>query len=55
MLDVALALVPARDDDGQAVFSAQTVADPAYFVIAALVGMVVLVSAKLTALKIRWL
>ena len=43
MLNVALALVPAGDDDGQAVFSAQPVTGPAYFVIAALVGMVVFV------------
>ena len=43
MLNVALALIPARDDDGQAVFFAQPVAGPAYLVIAALVGMVVLV------------
>lgn len=42
MFNIALALVPAGDDDGQAVFSAQTVAGPAYFVIAALVGMIVL-------------
>ena len=43
MFNVALALIPAGDDDGQAVFFAQPVADPAYLVIAALVGMVVLV------------
>ena len=43
MLNIALALIPTGDDDGQAVFSAQSVAGPAYFVIAALVGMVVLV------------
>ena len=42
MLNVALALVPAGDDDGQAVFSAQPVAGQAYLVIAALVGMVML-------------
>lgn len=36
-------IIPARDDDGQAVFFAQPVAGPAYLVIAALVGMVVLV------------
>ena len=46
MLDVALALVPAGDDDRQAVFSAQSVAGPAYLVIAAFVGMVVLVVGK---------
>ncbi len=43
MLDVALALVSAGDDDGQIVFSAQPVAGPAYLVVAAFVGMVVLV------------
>ena len=43
MLNVTLALVPAGDDDGQAVFSAQPVAGQAYLVIASLVGMVVLV------------
>ena len=43
MLDVALALVPAWDDDGQAVFSAQSITGPADLVIAALIGMVVLV------------
>ena len=43
MLDVALAFVTAWDNDGQAVFSAQPVTGPAYLVIAALVGMVVLV------------
>ena len=42
MLNVTLALVPAGDDDGQAVFSAQPVAGQAYLVIAALVGMVML-------------
>ena len=43
MLNIALALVLARDDDRQAVFSAQSVAGPAYLVIAMLVGMIVLV------------
>lgn len=43
MLNIALALVTARDDDGQAVFSAQSVTGSAYLVIAAFVGMVVLV------------
>lgn len=43
MLNVALALVPAGDDDGQTMFFAQPVADPAYLMVAALVGMVVLV------------
>ena len=46
MLNVALALVPARDDDGQAVFFAQPVAGPAYLMVAALVEMVVLVVGK---------
>lgn len=35
-------VVPTGDDDGQAVFSAQPVTGPAYFVIATLIGMVVL-------------
>lgn len=43
MLNVALALIPARDDDGQAVFSAQPITDPAYLMVAALVGVAVLV------------
>ena len=43
MLNVALALILAGNDDGQAVFFAQPVTGPAYLVIAALVGMVVLV------------
>ena len=51
MLDVALALVPAGDDDGQAVFSAQPVTGPAYLVIAALVGMVVLVVGEADRIK----
>ena len=56
MFDVALALVPARDDDGQAVFSTQPVAGPAYLVIATLVGMVVLVVGETDRIKkIRWL
>ena len=42
MLDVALALIPAGDDDGQTVFSAQPVTGSAYLVITALVGMVML-------------
>lgn len=41
MLNIALALVTARDDDGQAVFSAQSVTGSAYLVIAAFVGMMV--------------
>ncbi len=55
MLDVAFALVLAGDDDGQAVLLADPVGGAADDVIAALVGMVVLVVRKLTALKIRWL
>lgn len=51
MLNVALALIPARDDDGQAVFFAQPVADPAYLVIAALVGMVMLVGDEADRIK----
>ena len=43
MLNIALALIPAGDDDGQAVFSAQPITDPAYLMVAALVGVVVLV------------
>ena len=46
MLNVALALVPAEDDDGQVVFSAQLVTGPAYFVITVLVGMVVFLVGK---------
>ena len=41
MLNVALALVPAGDDDGLAVFSALSVTGSAYLVIAAFVGMMV--------------
>ena len=40
---VALALAPARDDDGQAVFSAQPITGPAYLIVVTLVGMVVFV------------
>lgn len=39
--DAALAL--ARDDDGQAVFSAQPITGPAYLIEVTLVGMVVFV------------
>ena len=46
MLNVALALIPAGDDDGQAVLSAQPITSSAYLVVAALVGMVVLVVGK---------
>ncbi len=53
MLNVALALVLAGDDDGQTVFSVQPVADPAYLVIAALVGMVVLVVGE-ALLPLSW-
>ena len=42
VLNVALALIPAGDDDGQTVFSAQPVTGSAYLVITALVGMVML-------------
>ena len=42
MLDVALALAPAGDDNRQAVFLALSVANSAYLVIATFVGMVVL-------------
>ena len=35
MLNVALAIIPAGDDDGQAVFFAQPVADPAYLMVLA--------------------
>ena len=51
MLNIALALIPARDNDGQAVFSAQPVTGPAYLVIAALVGMVVLVVGETDRIK----
>ena len=51
MLNVALALILAGDDDGQAVFFAQPVAGPAYLVIAALVGMVVLVVGETDRIK----
>ena len=51
MLNVALALVPAGDDDGQAVFFAQSITGPAYLVIAALVGMVVLVVGEADRIK----
>ena len=43
MLNVALALVPAGDDDGQAMLFANAVAGAADLVIAPLVGVVVLV------------
>ena len=43
MFNIALALVTAGGNDGQAVFSAQPVTGLAYLVITALVGMVVLV------------
>ena len=46
MLNVALALILAGDNDGQAVFFAQPVAGLAYLMVAALVGMVVLVVGK---------
>ena len=43
VLDVALALVPAGDDDGQAMLLADTVAGAADLVVASLVGVIVLV------------
>ena len=46
MLDIALVLILTRDDDGQTMLFANAVAGTAYFVIAALVGMVVLVILK---------
>ena len=46
MLNVALALILAGDDDGQAVFFAQPVAGPAYLMVAALIGMVELAAQK---------
>ena len=46
VFDVALALVPAGDDDGQAMLLADTVAGPADLMIAPLVGVVVLVVGK---------
>ena len=42
--NVTFALVPARDDDEQAVFSAQPIIGPAYLMVATLVEMVVLVA-----------
>ena len=51
ILDVALALVPAGDDDGQAVFLTQPIAGPAYLVIAAFVGMVVLMVGEADRIK----
>ena len=51
MLNIALALVLAGDDDGQAVLFAQPVAGPAYLVIAAFVGMVVLVVCEADRIK----
>ena len=51
MLNVALALILAGNDDGQAVFFAQPVAGPAYLVIAAFVGMVVLVVCEADRIK----
>ena len=52
MLKVALALVPARDDDGRAIFSAQPITGLAYLMVVALVGMVVLWSVELRLLLI---
>ena len=55
MFNIALALVLSWDDDRQTVFLAKPIRGAADVVIASLSGMIVLVSAKLTALKIRWL
>lgn len=41
MLNVALALVTAMDDDGQAVFSTQPVIGPEHLVVVTFIGMVV--------------
>ena len=46
VLDVALALVPARDDDGQAMLFADPVAGAADEIIAPLIGVIVLVILK---------
>lgn len=43
MLNVALALVTAMDDDGQAVFSTQPVIGPEHLVVVTFIGMVMLV------------
>ena len=43
MLDVALAIVPTWDNDGQAMFSAQSITGLAYLMVTAFVGIVVLV------------
>lgn len=51
MLNIALTLILTGGDDGQAVFFAQPVAGPAYLVIAALVGMVVLVVGEADRIK----
>ena len=51
MLDVTLSHVPARDADGQAVFSTQLGAGPAHPVIATLVGMIVLVVGEADRIK----
>ena len=51
MLNVALALTPAGNDDGQAVFFAEPVAGSAYLMVAALVGMVVLVVGEADRIK----
>lgn len=42
-IQCALTLVLTEDDDGQVMFSTQLIAGPAYFVIAAFIGMVVLI------------
>ena len=55
MLDVAFAPVLAGNDDGQAVLLAEPIRGTADIVVTPLIGTVVLMIRKLTALKIRWL
>ena len=55
VLDVALALVTAGDDDGQAMLFADTVAGAADEVIAPLIGVIVLVVLKADRIEKRWL
>lgn len=51
MFNIALALVLSGNDDGQTVFLAQSIRDAADFVIAPLVGMVVLMIRKADGIK----
>ena len=51
MLNIALVLVPIGDNDGQTVFSSQLVSGPMYLVIAAFVGMVILVVGEADRIK----